>query len=170
MKNKFLFTGGLIAIAMLIKPKKASSMSLLNDKIQPITKDHDPRECDAYGCGHFGASRGSRKHNGLDVTTIKGQKIFSPITGYLNRLAYPYRSDLSYKGIEIIGEGIHKDFRVKIFYCTPTVAVKTRLKAGQQVAISQKINDKYSDKMKNHVHLELYYKGKLVDPDKFLNN
>lgn len=28
------------------------------------------RKCDARGCGHFGASRGDRQHNGVDLACM----------------------------------------------------------------------------------------------------
>lgn len=153
--------GGILTTALMFLANKKAKAGLINK----ITKKFSIRECDAYGCGHYEASRGSRKHYGIDVVTQKGDAIYSPITGYLNRLAYPYASDLSYKGIEIIGTGIHQGFKVKIFYCIPTIKIGASVVAGvTKVAESQAINEKYSTKMTNHVHLEVYKDNKIIDP------
>jgi len=37
------------------------------------------RKKDKWGQGHFGAPRGSRKHNGIDITTQLGTPVLSPI-------------------------------------------------------------------------------------------
>lgn len=165
MKTKTVVMTGLLTSALFFLGRKKAKAN----EIQKITSDFTKRGCDPEGCGHFGASRGSRKHMGVDIATKKGQAIFSPISGYLNRIAYPYPSDLSYKGIEIIGTGVHINLKVKIFYCTPVIKTGNKVVAGvTKVAISQAINEKYNPKMTNHVHLELYVDGKIVDPIKYL--
>ena len=132
--------------------KKAFANITLNQKI---------RGCDPFGCGSFGAPRGTRSHAGIDVVATAGQKILSPINGTVTRFPFPYSGDLNYTGIEIKNDS----YRVKIFYLQPTVTAGTTVKQGQQIGIAQNIASKYGTAMTNHVHIEVYNsKGELIDP------
>lgn len=156
MKKPLIILGTITAL-ILMSTKKTFAK---------VTDKNTIRDCDAYGCGHFGASRsgGTRSHNGIDMIAVPGQNIFSPITGEVTRYPYPYRSDLSYTGIEIIND----IYKVKMFYVTPTAFIGTEVKAGQVIAVAQNISAKYSPSMTNHVHLEVYKKvnntWQLIDP------
>ena len=166
-KNIMIGVGTLIGILLFSKKSNASNMEN-NRNIHLPTSNFQMRGCDPKGCGHYGASRGSRKHNGIDVVVKKGQNIYSPITGYISRYPFPYASDLSYKGIEIIGEGEHKGYKVKIFYCSPTVARNTKVSKGQKIAIAQAINEKYGPDMINHIHVEMYKNNTRLNPEIYL--
>lgn len=121
------------------------------------------RKCDPFGCGHFGATRGNRKHNGVDVLFAEGEAVKSPIRGVVTRYAYPYASDPSYKGIEIQNE----KYTVKMFYLISTVAVGTKINASDIIGKAQNIAQKYGKGMNNHVHLEVRdNKGNLLNPEK----
>ena len=153
MKTSYWYiAGATVLIYLLMGTKKAFSSIKENQKI---------RICDPFGCGSFGASRGARKHNGIDIVTIPNEMIKSPISGTVTRFPFPYGSDLSYTGIEIV----NSDYKVKMFYVTPTVKINDYVNAGQPVAKSQNIASKYGSSMANHVHIEVYDKnGKLIDP------
>ncbi|HRB72445.1 M23 family metallopeptidase [Flavobacterium sp. UBA4197] len=122
------------------------------------------RGCDAFGCGHYAASRdgGSRSHNGVDVITTPGQAIMSPIAGTVIRYPFPYGNDLRWTGILIE----NKDYSVKMFYLTPTALQGTKVTQGQIIGKSQNIASKYGSAMTNHVHVEVTDRktGKLVNP------
>lgn len=157
--NKFLTITGLALIIYLMSSKA-------NTVIAKVVTNQAPRKCDPSGCGHFGASRGSRTHNGVDIVTVPGEAVFSPISGRVNRYAIPYANDNRYSGIEITGA----NFRVKMFYLQPTVAVGTQVTAGQRIGTAQNIAAKFSNPMTNHVHVEFYtLDGKLVDPTKLMS-
>jgi murein DD-endopeptidase MepM/ murein hydrolase activator NlpD len=153
MKKKHWFILATITTIFLMSTKKAFSK---------ITDNQNVRGCDPFGCGSFGASRGSRKHNGIDVVTVPNQLIKSPINGEITRFPFPYGTDLSYTGIEII----NSEYKIKIFYVTPLVAIGKKVSAGEVIAKSQNISAKYSNEMVNHVHLEVYKNGVLIDPTK----
>jgi murein DD-endopeptidase MepM/ murein hydrolase activator NlpD len=125
------------------------------------TDTNKKRYCDPFGCGHFGADRGNRKHEGVDIVVVKGQDIFAPIGGKVTRFPFPYGSDLKYTGIEIIND----KYKCKIFYLTPKVAIGTTVKAGDKIAIAQDISEKYGNSMTPHIHVEIYdvKTGKLLD-------
>jgi murein DD-endopeptidase MepM/ murein hydrolase activator NlpD len=155
-KQHWYFAGAALLTILIMGTNKAFGN---------ITNNQKARGCDVggWGCGSFGASRGDRKHNGLDIVTTPGQTIFSPISGKVTRFPYPYAGDLNYTGIEII----NSSYKVKIFYMKSTVAIGTQVTKGQAIGVSQNIAAKYSTQMTNHVHIEVYSaSGKLLDPTK----
>lgn len=157
MKKQHWYIAGATLLTLLVMGT--------NKAFGNITAEQRARGCDAggWGCGSFGASRGARKHNGLDIVTTPGQTIYAPISGKVTRFPFPYSSDLSYTGIEIVNEV----YKVKIFYMKATVSIGAQVKQGQQIGISQNIAAKYSSQMTNHVHIEVYDKnGKFLDPTK----
>lgn len=115
------------------------------------TKSGHTRNCDPMGCGHFGASRGNRKHDGEDYVTAPGESILAPISGKITRIAYPYANDLSFKGIEIKGT----THTAKLFYMNPTAIIGAHVRAGEVVGVAQNIAGKHGNGMINHVHVEI---------------
>lgn len=114
---------------------------------------------DSAGLGHFGASRGSRRHRGVDLIVSKNQKIFAPFNGTITRKLQVYGSDPKYKGLEIQSEA-DKTIKVKVFYCiVDNNLIGKKVQRGQVIATAQAINEKYSTAMKNHIHVELWKSG-----------
>jgi len=66
----------------------------------------DIRYADAWGRGHYGASRdGGCRHWGVDYLCEPGQQIRAPVSGRIIREARPYaKSD--YSGVLIQGETV----------------------------------------------------------------
>ncbi len=124
------------------------------------------RKCDPKGCGHFGASRGSGKHKGLDIKLAKGQEVFSPIDGIVKRLAFPYGDDYSWKGVLLLGTGHFKGVSVKIFYLEPSVSKGQTIRKGDPIGKAQDIGERYPGATP-HIHLELRLAGILVDPEPY---
>lgn len=123
---------------------------------------------DSYGFGHFGASRGSRKHNGVDHVCVPGSKIFSPVEGEVTKLGYPYGDDLSLRYVQITTK---EGYNVRVFYVKPFVSVGDLITDDDIIGSSQKLGDRYPiDKdhplgITEHVHLEVKdLQGKYIDP------
>jgi len=128
------------------------------------------RKNDKWGQGHFGAPRGSRKHNGIDITTQLGTPILSPIEGKVIRVAYPYASDMSFTGLLIKGTGAHQGLEVKIFYMKPTSNIVNKaVKPGQQIGTSQSLLNKYPG-ITNHIHIEIKLNGIKQNPKSLIKN
>lgn len=116
----------------------------------------EKRGTDDFGCGDFGASRGSRDHNGIDYCVEAGQEIATPVTGVVTKLGYTYGSDLFWRYVEITCDAT--GLRHRLFYVEPGVDYGQRVDAGDLVGVSQHIAGKYNTedrKMKNHVHYEI---------------
>ncbi len=122
------------------------------------------RKKDKWGEGHYGASRGNRKHNGIDIVAQLGKDVLSPIEGKVVRVSYPYASDLSYAGLLIDGLGVHKGIEVKIFYMkpSPNIVGKT-VRPGQKIGSVQNLSPKYPG-ITNHIHIEIKQNGLQKNP------
>lgn len=153
MKKQYWYIAGASLLIFLIMGTKKA--------FGKVTTENKIRGCDPSGCGHFGADRGSRLHQGIDIVVKEGEIINSPIDGEVIRYPFPYSGDINYKGILIR----NKDFEVKIFYINPTAPVGKILK-GQKIGNAQNIAKKYpSSPMTNHIHLEVRdMKGNLLNP------
>ncbi|MCQ0113036.1 M23 family metallopeptidase [Zhouia amylolytica] len=123
------------------------------------------RECDSHGCGHYGASRGSRMHKGIDFITYDRQPILAPFDCVVNRYGDPY-GDGQYKLIEILGVGAYKGYKVKIMYISPLYELNKVIVKGEMLCVADSIAKRYPG-ITDHVHFEVYFNGKLLDPTKF---
>lgn len=122
---------------------------------------------DSEGEGHFGASRGRRTHNGIDLLVTPGGAVYCPIEGYMERVAYPYgttRRNKKWLGCAIQGTGLYRGYEVKIFYMEPFL-LGEYVYPNDIIGKAQAISDRYSSQMKNHLHVEVRYQGELIDPD-----
>ena len=123
---------------------------------------------DSWGDGSFGASRGSRKHEGVDYLVIKGQSIFAPEKIEIIRKAFPYGSDLSWEGL--LFKGLDSGLTYKVFYFEPIDSLIGEIvEKGTVIGFAQSINEKYkTDKMKPHIHVEIRKDSLLLNPVEYL--
>ncbi|XP_001332975.2 leukocyte cell-derived chemotaxin-2 [Danio rerio] len=107
------------------------SCSCVRDRVKfgPLcsgNKDNTKRGCDVnYGCGHYGASRGSRKHMGLDIVCTDGAYVYAPFDVRIIGRAKPYGNNNAIDdGITLMGEGLC----FKLFYVQPDLLSGTKFK------------------------------------------
>lgn len=132
----------------------------------PIVQPYQKMRNDDRGDGYFGASRGRRRHNGLDIITTEGSAVYCPIAGVMKRMAYPYgtgRNNEQWEGCVIEGVGLYKGYEVKIFYMKPFMMGEF-VYPNDIVGKAQAISKKYSPAMIDHLHVEVRYKNQLIDP------
>ena len=126
------------------------------------------RDNDAFGSGHFHASRGERKHNGIDLVCTPGTTVFSSIDGVVTKRGYPYSDDLNFRYIEIEDE--HEFFH-RVFYVKPLLEVGCIVNIGDAIGITQTLDNRYPT-ITEHIHYEVIKyeeKGKkFFDPNVFL--
>lgn len=124
-------------------------------KLRPLKRNQKIRSCNSSGCGAFGASRGGKVHNGLDILAAPGSNILAPFDGELVRKGYRVYSN---SRPELVGIEIKSDsnYTSKLFYVTTILPVGHRFKVGDVIAQVQNMKQYYSNpEMPNHVHKEL---------------
>lgn len=131
--------------------------------IPPIRGD------DKWGNGKFGAPRGDRTHNGVDIACCEGSVILSPVDGVVTKIGFPYSPEDAVKGhmryVEVMSDSKYKH---RFFYVLPTVDVGENIKIGDELGISQDIDAIYEG-ITPHIHYEIKYEVKeFLDPTKYL--
>lgn len=114
----------------------------------------DDREIrsDDEGDGHFAAPRGGRRHEGVDYCFDEGEDVLSPVDGIVTRLGWAYANE-PYRLVEILS---HKGYILwRFLYIDPLVKAGQKVHVDEVIGKAQAISKKYSDKMKNHVHVEM---------------
>ena len=126
------------------------------------------RGTDDWGSGAFGASRGSRKHKGIDYACYPDTAIMSSIKGIVTKLGYPYADDLSYRYVEVTDNA---GARHRYFYVEPELDVGDEVTIGSRIGRAQDIAARYPDPnkgpMKNHIHYEILVNNEPVDPEQY---
>ena len=143
----------------------------------PNRKGWIERGVDGQGSGEFDASRGNRKHKGVDIISNAGDVIVSPIDGYVSKVGYRiYSTKCSYLvGVDITGTGDYEGYKIRLFYVKSDVTEGVDVDKGDPIGKQQSLNNncypqKYSNgnyTMKNHVHVEVYYNGILKNPSNY---
>ncbi len=131
---------------------------------------------DAAGDGHFGASRGSRTHNGIDFAAVPGTQILSPVDGVVTKHGYPYGSGvggatnqetIAYRYVEVMHDHPeHGDLRYRFFYVLPIIEVGSTVDIDQPLGLLQDVTQRYLNQgMTPHCHFEVKREdGSYVDP------
>jgi murein DD-endopeptidase MepM/ murein hydrolase activator NlpD len=132
----------------------------------PVQPFRGTRGDDAFGSGHFGASRGGRPHKGLDCVAHPGDLVVSPCEAVVTHVG------IAYPGATLGSLHLHAtDSRTfcKILYASPQVREGQLVQAGQVIGFAQDVAAYHEKKagcsgMQNHCHLEVRVDGVLVDP------
>ena len=117
------------------------------------------RAVDAFGYGHFGASRdgGTRDHKGVDYKAAAGQPVKAPISGYITKIGSAYSSSPEYRYIEITNPALR--YEARVFYVDPDVRVGETVRLGDTIGTVRSLKLKYGEAMTDHVHLEIKAPG-----------
>jgi len=107
---------------------------------------------DGEGDGHYGASRGARRHNGIDYICEPGQAIKAPFNMFLKRISYP-NSDLIMQGVAWQSGSSTG----KMFYFKPDKnLIGKAVKEGDVIGYAQSVAEDYGlPGMINHIHLQI---------------
>jgi len=173
-KEKFFFTATTLVIMAVIFNRItagviSSAHRLLSGQWHPPLIPVQPRRCDSYGCGHYGASRdgGRRKHAGQDyIAAYPGQPVFAPAGGTVS--AGPAYGDGRYPELTLVRISSGATV-VKLMYVAPTVSTGQYVNAGEQIGTVQSLQKRYPG-IPNHVHMEVVLAGLHVDPAPYVNN
>ncbi|XRE42205.1 hypothetical protein ACIVBQ_000409 [Tenacibaculum discolor] len=116
---------------------------------------------DSTGNGWFGASRGNRKHEGVDFVGVPGQNVYACESGRV-RIGNVYRGSTKMKLVEIK----NSTYKVKQMYVQPTVKNGQMVQAGDVIGTLQDVATFHgSNKMKPHCHISVWKNGLLTDPE-----
>ena len=125
---------------------------------------------DQHGFGHFGASRGSRQHKGIDVVNQAGQMVVSCSDGHISKIGYPYNPQDPAKGhLRYIEVTTHSKDRERYFYCeaAPGIELAKKVKRGEVIGVAQDLCCIYGMDMTQHLHFEVI--RKVDDENRFIN-
>lgn len=118
------------------------------------------RECDPQGCGHYNASRGTRKHKGVDMACVPGTEVGSPVRGVVTKLGYPYEGDMETRYVEVTAE----KYKFRVFYVEPCVSVGDDVLVGTPLGKAQFL-ESMARGGTQHVHFEIMHpRGHHIDP------
>jgi murein DD-endopeptidase MepM/ murein hydrolase activator NlpD len=140
--------------------------------IQPLAKITD-RGNDPTGFGHFGAPRGSRIHKGHDIISIPGESVVSMMEGTITKIGYAYAKAMQFRYVQV-DKGI---YRVWLMYLEASegIEVGKEVCAGERVGYCLNIakyhnrkKKKGDDMMLNHLHVQIWKNGVLIDPNIYL--
>lgn len=124
---------------------------------------------DRMGSGHFGAARGKRAHNGIDLVAEPLDVVTSPISGRVVKFPQVYRYTSEFRGIDIEGEG----YIFRIFYALPVAGLRigSEVRRGQPIGVVQDIAAHHGGGMVNHIHIEArrVVGAELLDLEQWLN-
>jgi len=128
------------------------------------------RPNDAYGSGHYGASRGTRKHLGIDFACMQGTIILSPVNGFITKLGYTYKDDLSFRYVQVTTAD-HYNYR--FFYVKPSVKMGDAVNVDSPLGVVQDLtkrypaNERHESAITNHCHFEITNEaGQHINPEK----
>ncbi len=126
-------------------------------------RSHDP-----LGAGHYGATRGSRLHRGIDLVAEKGDVLLSPVSGTITKIGFCYSDDLSYRYIQVTEkQGGTITLHHRFFYVEPICKYRTigsTVLCGDKIGLVQEIVKRYPN-ITPHFHYEIKDKdGQYLDP------
>jgi murein DD-endopeptidase MepM/ murein hydrolase activator NlpD len=112
------------------------------------------RQCDAQGCGHYGASRGNRKHTGVDYIADPEQPVRAVRSGTVTVVGYTYSDDLSFRYIAIKSDD---GVVVRHLYVRPNDRIYNgaQVKAGEVIGNYQRLGIRFPG-ITEHVHIDAW--------------
>uniref|UniRef100_A0A3Q0S5E9 Leukocyte cell derived chemotaxin 2, tandem duplicate 1 n=1 Tax=Amphilophus citrinellus TaxID=61819 RepID=A0A3Q0S5E9_AMPCI len=119
------------------------------------------RTSDGWGQGHYGAGRGGRLHEGLDIKCSDGSTVFAPfdvtLNGKLTVYTDPSKAAIN-EGINLSGEGLC----FKLFYVRPD-RTSGRVRKGERIGTMLPMQRVYPG-ITSHVHVQMCDKS---DPTRY---
>ena len=125
----------------------------------------EERGCDEWGCGNYGASRGNRKHKGMDFKAESGQILLSTVVGEVSKLGYPYSDDLDYRYVQVTDAA---GYDIRFFYIDPSIRLGDKVMLLDPLGEVQDLSNRYPE-MTNHVHIEIKKGGRFYNPEAYFS-
>lgn len=128
------------------------------------------RDCDAKGCGYFGAPRGARKHRGVDLLIEPHNVIFAPFRLKVLKFGQVYSETTKFRYIEFRGFGLFSVFKMRVMYISNNEGLATGdiIAKDGYIGTVQDIAGYHGGGMQNHIHYEVRLLGQIINPTKFV--
>ena len=123
---------------------------------------------DEAGKGHFGADRGDRQHQGIDIKASPGASVRSLVSGTVIRPGTVYNGNPEFTLVWVQADD---GTVVGLYYVESELVAGDRIEAGMAVGTAQNIAEHHGGGMENHVHIEVRpngINGGAVDPALYL--
>lgn len=125
------------------------------------------RTADRYGSGAYGAPRGKRKHNGIDLAVMQGSVVLSHGSGVVSKIGYPYNPKDPLKGHLRYVQVSEGDYHSRYFYILPSVDAGDVVRPGDVLGVAQGLLKIYPG-ITDHIHFEVKKGGEFVNPEHFI--
>ena len=124
---------------------------------------------DTGGDGHWNASRGNRLHKGIDLSSVDGQNILSPIDGKAINSSFVNRKGITIPTIVIIPTNTNLGFnKLEILYTGPIEGGWRPIKAGDVIGQSVNLQELgYPSNVGAHIHLQMKLNKTPVNPSPY---
>lgn len=107
---------------------------------------------DKMGMGHYGSSRGGRKHLGVDFLADPFQEVIAPFSLYIERIATPNAKYSDLSGIS----WKTKFMTGQMFYFSPDRSlIGCEVREGMIIGMAQDLKPFYGPEIKSHIHFEI---------------
>lgn len=128
------------------------------------------RGCDPQGCGHYGAPRGTRKHEGFDFLIAPHSSFTFPFDVKILRTGI-VSTDKPFRLIELTPTKLFTNIiKIKVMYCDlDQYQVNDIVRSGYPIAMSQDNKSYYGGGMQNHLHVEVRIGNQLINPALIFN-
>ncbi|MBL4891451.1 MAG: hypothetical protein JKX91_06450 [Rhizobiaceae bacterium] len=116
---------------------------------------------DIWGAGHYGASRGKRLHNGVDIVCYRNESIDAFEGGTITKIGFPYNPANSEKGhLRYLEITVDSGDRHRYFYADSIYPIGSTVKRGDTIAWAQGLEEIYPG-ITNHYHFEVMKPGRI---------
>ena len=130
------------------------------------------RGVDKHGAGAYGASRGSRKHRGIDIACYAGSRLALISSGTITKIGYPYSPNDPKKGhLRYVQVTDDYGYDIRYLYCKLSIPLEigVRVHSNQLILETQGLLDVYPG-ITDHFHFEVKDpSGKYINPKEYLN-
>lgn len=125
------------------------------------------RTSDKHGSGAWQASRGSRRHNGIDYAVWPGSVVLSATIGMVTKIGWPYSPEDPDKGhLRYVEVTTPLGDQVRYFYIEPCVGLGDHVSVDQPLGVAQDLTKVYNG-ITPHIHIGVKRDGKYINPEEF---
>jgi murein DD-endopeptidase MepM/ murein hydrolase activator NlpD len=124
---------------------------------------------DGYGSGKFGASRGSRRHNGLDIAVAQGTPIYAPEAARVVSTSAPVYSNPDKAHKRLVHLMTEDGVSHLLMYVRAAQGLRAgaKVEAGDLIGYAQGLQDIYPG-ITDHIHWEVRMPETRIDPVSYL--